>query len=40
MTGNDDKLAVDRCGRNAGYPTPPAQIPASPLGHGAPTSGI
>ena len=28
------------CGRNAGYPTPPAQIPASPLGHGAPTSGI
>ena len=33
-------LLENCCGRNAGYPTPPAQIPASPLGHGAPTSGI
>ena len=27
------------CGRNVGYPTPPAQIPACPLRHEAPTSG-
>ena len=26
-------LRLRCCGRNAGYPTPPAQIPASPLGH-------
>ena len=31
-----------RCGRGreAGYPAPPAQIPACPVGHGAPTSGV
>ena len=32
-------IVAECCGRNAGYPTPPAQIPASPLGHGAPTLG-
>ena len=32
-------LAFGR-GREAGYPAPPAQIPACPVGHGAPTSGV
>ena len=27
-------------GRNAGCPTPPVQIPACALTHGAPTSGV
>ena len=27
-------------GRNTDFSVPPAQIPACPLGHGAPTSGV
>ena len=34
-----DRASRVGCGRDTGYPTPPAQIPACPLRHEAPTSG-
>ena len=32
--------AAPSYGRNMDFSVPPAQIPACPLGHGAPTSGV
>ena len=35
-----DSLSRHSYGRNTDFSVPPAQIPACPLGHGAPTSGV
>ena len=45
--GVEGRVAAGGCppaapgyGRNTDFSVPPAQIPACPLGHGAPTSGV